>query len=86
MDGSKAGSLQKGIVTIRQTNPLVPAYQLPGNSTNGAVGNEINNPYANKSRSSSQAIRKPNSTLLKDTGASQLSSSSTAQKLDKFIK
>lgn len=30
IDKAGASSLKKGIVTKRQTNPLVPHYQLPG--------------------------------------------------------
>jgi len=31
VDGSKCGSVLKGIVTVRSVNPLMPAYQMPGN-------------------------------------------------------
>ena len=30
IEKADASSLQKGIVTKRQTNPLVPNYQFPG--------------------------------------------------------
>lgn len=32
IEGVSAGSLKKGIVSKRYINPLMPAYQMPGNS------------------------------------------------------
>ncbi|CAD8177716.1 unnamed protein product [Paramecium pentaurelia] len=32
IEGVQAGSLKKGIVSKRYTNPLMPAYQMPGNA------------------------------------------------------
>jgi hypothetical protein len=31
IDKAQASTLKKGITTIRQTNPLMPNYQFPGN-------------------------------------------------------
>lgn len=47
VEGSKCGSVLKGIVTTRATNPLQPSYMMPGN-TNDGKGAEINNPYGDK--------------------------------------
>lgn len=49
VDGSKCGSVLKGIVTVRQTNPLMPNYQIPGHSVDGS-GKDINNPYGNQGK------------------------------------
>ena len=58
VDGSKCGSMLRGIVTVRTTNPLVPVYQMPGNTVDGKTL-EINNPYGNKSQTGT-AVRRPN--------------------------
>ena len=31
IDKAQSSTLKKGIDTIRQTNPLMPSYQYPGN-------------------------------------------------------
>jgi len=46
VEGSKCGSVLKGIVTTRTTNPLQPTYSMPGNKADGN-GAAINNPYGN---------------------------------------
>jgi len=46
VEGSKCGSVLKGIVTTRSTHPLMPDYQMPGRSVDGTTA-EINNPYGN---------------------------------------
>ncbi len=43
IDGAKSGSLRKGIVSERQTNPLNPNYILPGDRELA----KDNNPYGN---------------------------------------
>ncbi len=40
--GAKSGSLKKGIISQRMTNPLDPSYSLPGNTELTGVNN---NPY-----------------------------------------
>lgn len=50
VEGSKCGTMLRGIQTIRHTNPLMPRYEMPGNATDGAKGLETNNPYANKAK------------------------------------
>ncbi len=57
VDGSKCGTMLRGIQTIRQTNPLMPNYQMPGNSTDGAKGLECNNPYGNNKAATGGAKR-----------------------------
>jgi len=44
IDGAKSGSLKKGIITQRITNPLNPLYSNPGNNELIGVNN---NPYGN---------------------------------------
>jgi hypothetical protein len=39
--GSKCGTLKLAIITERQTNPLNPEYQVPGNKETGG----LNDPY-----------------------------------------
>lgn len=43
IEGAKSGSLKKGIVSERQTNPLDPKYAMPGDKE---LGKDIN-PYGN---------------------------------------
>lgn len=47
--GSNCGSLKRGTVTSRMTNPLMPKYQLPGNSEI-PTRSEINDPYADQKK------------------------------------
>lgn len=89
VDGSKCGTMLRGIVTMRQTNPLIPKYQVPGNSKDGQ-GVEVNNPYANKAVRKDNAMTKSvhfqGGSKLVETGmAAMASSKSTAQKLDQFV-
>ena len=90
VDGSKCGSVLKGIVTTRQSNPLMPNYQMPGQSVDGS-GAEINNPYGNQGKRRDAAVNKSvnfkGSNKLAENGLAQMNShsASTAQKLDKFI-
>lgn len=77
VDGSKCGSMLRGIVTIRQTNPLEPTYKMPGNSTDGQ-GLEVNNPYANKhARKTTETAKSVSFTCSKqltDTGMAAVAS------------
>lgn len=74
VEGSKCGSMLRGIQTVRQMNPLVPQYQLPGHSSNGATGHEVNNPYSKKAATGSAAVRR---TALQDSGAAAMAKSSS---------
>lgn len=52
ISGAAVGSLKKGIVSNRHTNPIMPNYVLPGSSL---YGND-NNPYGDKIVKDGQAI------------------------------
>ena len=88
VDGSKTGTVLKGIVTTRATNPLMPDYQMPGRSVDGK-GTEVNNPYGNQGRGAavtkSVKWEKGTSSLAESGLAQTQHTKSTAQKLDKFI-
>jgi hypothetical protein len=67
----------RGIVTVRQTNPLVPNYQVPGYSKDGNV--EVNNPYANnRRREVAKSVNFSNSHSLMDSAAAQVHTMSVA--------
>jgi hypothetical protein len=90
VEGSKCGSVLKGIVTARQTHPLMPNYQIPGHTVDGS-GAGINNPYGNQGKRRDAAVTKSvnfksGGNKLAEAGSAQMNASaSTAQKLDKFI-
>ena len=69
---------------MRQTNPLVPNYQVPGYSKDGNV--EVNNPYANnRRREVAKSVNFSNSHSLMDSAAAQMHTLSVAQKMDQYI-
>ena len=84
VEGSRAGSLKRGITTIRATNPLQPDYQVPGRTVNGASGFEINNPYGRKLAETSKSVSFAPSKLA-ETGKAAMQSKSKAQQLDGFV-
>lgn len=48
IEGARSGSLKKGIVSSRMTNPLDPIYRFPGNLELGSTASNMNNPYGDK--------------------------------------
>ena len=85
VDGSKTGTVLKGIVTTRATNPLVPDYQMPGRSVDGK-GSEVNNPYGRTTAVTKSVKWEKGTSSLAESGLAQTQhTKSTAQKLDKFI-
>lgn len=82
--GTKCGTMLRGIVTVRQTNPLMPNYQVPGFSKDGNV--EVNNPYGNsRKREVAKSVNFSNSHSLMESAAAQVHTLSVAQKLDQYI-